>query len=218
MKKILYPHPVIAKEGWLFIGFSILLILLAIFLHSLILVIIFSILTAFIVQFFRDPPRGCIAESGDVVSPADGRIVEISECTDPYRQVPAKKISIFMNVFNVHSQRIPIDGEVIDITYTPGKFINASLNKSSEQNERNAIIIKSNQGQEITVVQVAGLIAKRILCYIYKKEQVKIGQRFGFIRFGSRVDLYLPLDTKILVTIGDKVYATHSILANCENL
>jgi len=147
------------------------------------------------------------------VSPADGRIVAVENTHDPYLNRDAIKISVFMNIFNVHSNRSPVDGEVHNKWYFPGKFINASLPKASLENERNALWIKTNNDLDITCVQIAGLIAKRIVCHTKIGEHLTRGQRFGFIRFGSRVDVYLPLNTKIRVNIGDKVQATLSILA-----
>lgn len=216
MKKIAYPHPIFAKEGWPFIGICILFTFFSVLLHSMLLFGLFLLITVFVMQFFRDPKRSTTAKANDLVAPADGRVVVIEECLDPYRNVQAKKVSIFMNVFNVHSQRMPIDGEVIDIVYNPGKFLNANLDKSSTENERNAVIMKLKDGTEITVVQVAGLIARRILCYIQKQDKVKLGQRYGFIRFGSRVDLYLPLNVNIKVGLGETVSATKTIIASFE--
>jgi phosphatidylserine decarboxylase len=148
-----------------------------------------------------------------VLSPADGRIVAIEHAFDSYAQRDALKISVFMNVFNVHSNRAPVDGQLRSVQYFPGRFFNADLDKASEQNERNALVIDS-AGRLVTVVQVAGLIARRILCYVKAGESVQRGQRFGFIRFGSRVDVYLPLGSRSRVSIGDKVYASSTVLAD----
>ncbi|MEE9223114.1 MAG: phosphatidylserine decarboxylase, partial [Nitrosomonadaceae bacterium] len=167
----------------------------------------------FILQFFRDPPRVVPQKTNAVLSPADGRIVAVESVQDPYLKRDAIKVSVFMNVFNVHSNRSPVDGKVRNKWYFPGKFINATLPKASLENERNALWIKTDDGLDITCVQVAGLIAKRILCHVKTGDYLARGQRFGFIRFGSRVDVYLPLNTEIKVNIGDKVYATLTILA-----
>jgi phosphatidylserine decarboxylase len=214
MRKVPYSNPLIAKEGWPFIGLCFIFLVFSMLLHFYLFFILFLVVIIFVTQFFRDPKRSTAATENDLVSPADGRVVAIEECNDPYRNQPAKKISIFMNVFNVHSQRIPADGEVVSITYNPGKFLNASLDKSSVENERNAVVLKLSTGHEITVVQVAGLIARRILCYISLKQKVKLGQRYGFIRFGSRVDLYIPLNSIVKVGLGETVSATTTILAN----
>ena len=171
------------------------------------------IVALFVLQFFRDPPRAIPQDAGAVLSPADGRIVAVERVNDPYVQREAIKVSVFMNVFNVHSNRSPVDGTVQQIWYFPGKFVNADLDKASTENERNAMWLKTANGTDITSVQVAGLIARRILCYVKTGDVLTRGQRYGFIRFGSRVDVYLPLDASVKVGIGDKVSATTTILA-----
>ncbi len=208
-----YPHPIIAREGWPFIAGSIILASLVTIFGGGLWAIPFWIIAIFVLQFFRDPPRNIPEGSNNVLSPADGRIVAVEKVEDPYLKRDAIKVSVFMNVFNVHSNRSPIEGEVRDKWYFPGKFINADLPKASLENERNALWIKTDDGVDVTCVQVAGLIAKRILCHVNPGEHLTRGQRFGFIRFGSRVDVYLPLTTKINVSIGDKVFATSTILA-----
>jgi phosphatidylserine decarboxylase len=152
-----------------------------------------------------------------VLSPADGRIVVVAKANDPYTGREALKISVFMNVFNVHSNRSSVNGLVKEIQYFPGKFVNADLDKASTENERNAVVIDAN-GQIVTLVQVAGLIARRILCYIHVGDRLKAGERYGFIRFGSRVDVYLPLTAEPLVSVGDKVFATNTALARLPGL
>jgi phosphatidylserine decarboxylase len=168
---------------------------------------------AFIVQFFRDPPRPIPADEHAVLSPADGRVVKVDRARDPYAERDAQLVSVFMNVFNVHSNRSPADGVVRERWYFGGAFVNAALDKASLQNERNALWIERGDGSAVTCVQVAGLIARRILCYVEPGARLARGQRFGFIRFGSRVDLYLPPDAEAKVAIGDKVYAAQSVLA-----
>lgn len=212
-----YPHPLIAREGWPFIAGSMILALLVTIFVSGAWSIPFWVIAIFVLQFFRDPPRDIPKGSQNILSPADGRIVAVEKVEDPYLKREAIKISVFMNVFNVHSNRSPVDGEVRDKWYFPGKFINADLPKASLENERNALWIKTNDGADVTCVQVAGLIAKRILCHVNPGEHLTPGQRFGFIRFGSRVDVYLPLTTKVNVSIGDKVFATTTILAELRN-
>lgn len=209
-------YPIIAKEGWLFILILSFISLLTIFfLKWWFLGFIFVLLTLFVVQFFRDPYKDIPnCNQTDILSPADGKIVAIEKALDPYRNnKESLKISIFMNVFNVHSNKIPIDGIVTKINYHSGKFVNASLDKASLENERNVVLISTLFGKDITLVQVAGLIARRILCYIKEKDTVEKGQRYGFIRFGSRVDLYLPLEFSPNVSIGDKVFGVESIIA-----
>jgi phosphatidylserine decarboxylase len=208
-----YPHPIIAREGWPFLA---IVALLALGLQSFdltFLSVLAWIAFVFVLQFFRDPPRYIPAQKNAVVSPADGRIVAVERVDDPYAQREALKISVFMNVFNVHSNRIPIGGQVTSVAYFPGMFVNADLDKASTQNERNAIVIHTESGATVTAVQVAGLIARRILCYVKPTESVEKGQRYGFIRFGSRVDVYLPTDSVPKVAIGDKVSASSTVLA-----
>ncbi len=208
-----YPHPIIAREGWPFIGISLL---------AAIGVSVFAgagwaaplwLIFIFCVQFFRDPARPIPGDAKSVLSPADGRIVAIEPVRDPWLNRDALKVSVFMNVFNVHSNRSPVDGIVKQRWYHPGKFINADLDKASTENERNALWLHTSTGQDVTCVQVAGLIARRILCYVEADTPLARGQRYGFIRFGSRVDLYLPPGTQVKVVIGDKVRASSTILA-----
>jgi phosphatidylserine decarboxylase len=208
-----YPHPLIAREGWTFVAVSV---------AGAIAVTVFAgwnwsvgfwLIALFVLQFFRDPPRAVPADPTAVLSPADGRVVAV-ECTeDPYLKREALKFSVFMNVFNAHSNRSPVDGEVREAWYYAGKFINAELSKASLENERSALWIKMANGADVTCVQVAGLIARRILCYVKAGDRLTRGQRFGFIRFGSRVDLYLPLTAVPKASVGDRVYATATILA-----
>jgi len=208
-----YPHPIIAREGWLHIVIAFSAALGSTFLVGWLWAIPFWVIAFFVLQFFRDPPREIPLDPNAILAPADGKIVAVEKTHDPYLEREAVKISVFMNVFNVHSNRSPVDGEVRDKWYFPGKFINADLPKASLENERNALWIRAVNGADVTCVQVAGLIAKRILCHVSPGDHLTRGQRFGFIRFGSRVDVYLPLDTKINVNIGDKVSATLTILA-----
>lgn len=207
-----YPHPLLAREGWPFIIGS----------GAVAAVVTYAcgwgwaapvwIFFVFCVQFFRDPPREIPQGEKLVLSPADGRVVAIEPVRDPWLERDTLKVSVFMNVFNVHSNRSPVDGEVKQVWYHPGKFINADLAKASTENERNALHIRSGE-HDITCVQVAGLIARRILCYVEAGAQLTRGQRYGFIRFGSRVDVYLPTGSRVKVTIGDKVSATTTVLA-----
>jgi phosphatidylserine decarboxylase len=208
-----YPHPIIAREGWPFLIGSIAIALLLSALAGGIIELLSWIVVLFVLQFFRDPAREIPQDAGAVLSPADGRIVAVERVNDPYVQREAIKVSVFMNVFNVHSNRSPVDGTVQQVWYFPGKFVNADLDKASTENERNAVWLKTANGTDITSVQVAGLIARRILCYVKAGDVLARGQRYGFIRFGSRVDVYLPLDANVKVSIGDKVSATTTILA-----
>ncbi len=208
-----WPHPIIAREGWPFLALAAIV--------SAVIAYFFCwwsapfwLATIFILQFFRDPPREIPQGAGLVLCPADGRVIVVGEAPDPYRgDVKSVKISIFMNVFNVHSQRSPVDAVVKDVRYSKGLFVNASFDKASSDNERNALILGMDDGTEISCVQVAGLIARRILCYVKTGERLTRGQRYGFIRFGSRVDVYLPMGSTPRVAIGDKIKASSTVLA-----
>jgi len=207
-----YPHPIIAREGWPFLAIGVVVSAVATWFicwWSLPL----WLATLFVLQFFRDPARDVPDEPSAVVSPADGRIVFVGRAQDPYLKRDALKISVFMNVFNVHSNRSPVDGTVKEKWYFPGAFVNAALDKASLENERSALWLRTRDGQDVTSVQVAGLIARRILCYVDAGAELVRGQRYGFIRFGSRVDVYLPTDAKPKAAIGDKVYAAETVLA-----
>jgi len=208
-----YPHPIIAREGWPFLAGSLVLALL-VALWSPVISLPFWVVALFVLQFFRDPPRLAPDSATAVLSPADGRIVAVEQVRDAYADRDALKISVFMNVFNVHANRSPIDGTVERVRYFPGRFFNASLDKASLENERNAMVLRTSSGRIVTAVQVAGLVAKRILCYAKPGDALARGQRYGFIRFGSRVDVYLPLDARPRVALGDKVRATSTVLAD----
>jgi len=169
--------------------------------------------TFFIAYFFRDPDRVVPVSDGALVSPADGRVVIAGKVDHtPFYDGPCQKVSIFMSVFNVHVNRIPHDGLVEKIAYHPGKFVNASFDKASEDNERNAVYMITDQGHRFCVVQIAGLIARRIICHIQAGETVQRGRRFGLICFGSRLDVYLPIEATLNVTVGDRVKAGTSIV------
>ena len=208
----LYPHPIIAREGWPIIGGGLALSLLVSMCCGW-WSLPFWVFTVFALQFFRDPAREIPQNPEAVLSPVDGRIVVVERARDPYRDVDALKISIFMNVFNVHSQKSPADCTVTKVVYNKGKFVNADLDKASTENERNAVLATTASGREITFVQVAGLVARRILCYTQAGEKLSRGERYGFIRFGSRVDMYLPVDAQAQVAIGDKVTGVSTVLA-----
>jgi phosphatidylserine decarboxylase len=211
-----YPHPLLAREGWPFILISVLLALGAHALWGGWAALPLYVVAVFVIQFFRDPPRAVPADAHAVLSPADGRIVKIEKAHDPYANREALLISVFMNVFNVHSNRSGVDGQVRTVQYFPGQFVNADLDKASTENERNAVVIDATTGgaaHTVTLVQVAGLIARRILCYVRPGDVLHKGQRYGFIRFGSRVDVYLPLTAQPRVVPGEKVSATTTVLA-----
>jgi len=208
-----YPHPLIAREGWPFLGIALAASILVAWLAGWWWSLPLWLAALFVLQFFRDPPREVPDDPRAVVSPADGRIVAVEKARDPWLERDALKISVFMNVFNVHSNRAPVDGTVKQVWYHAGRFLNAALDKASLDNERNALWLRTRAGTDVTCVQVAGLIARRILCYVSAGAELARGERFGFIRFGSRVDVYLPLDAQPVAAIGDKVYAAESVLA-----
>ena len=207
-----YPHPIIAKEGWFYLALAVVVAAVASFFigwWSLPL----WLAALFVLQFFRDPPREIPQGEGLVLCPADGRVIVVGNARDPWRNADAVKVSVFMNVFNVHSNRSPVDAAVQSVSYSAGLFVNASFDKASAENERNALVLRLDDGTEITCVQVAGLIARRILCYAKAGDRLARGQRYGFIRFGSRVDVYLPPGSRPRVAIGDKVKASSTVLA-----
>jgi len=208
-----YPHPIIAREGWPFLGLAVAVAGVLTWLGWGIAAFLAWAVAAFILQFFRDPARTIPQGANAVLSPADGRIVLVEVTRDPYLERDALKISVFMNVFNVHSNRSPVDGTVANRWYHAGSFLNAALTKASLENERNALHLRTATGQDVTCVQIAGLIARRILCYVDAGATLARGQRYGFIRFGSRVDVYLDPAARPRVAVGDVVSATETVLA-----
>jgi phosphatidylserine decarboxylase len=208
-----YPHPIIAREGWPFLAAAAAVAILLAVAGWWLPAAIALIAVAFIVQFFRDPPRAVPTQRGAVLSPADGRVVKVERARDPFLERDALKISVFMNVFNVHSNRSPVDGKVVAAWYHKGSFLNAALDKASLENERNALHLRTAAGDDVTCVQIAGLIARRILCYVKPGDDLARGQRYGFIRFGSRVDVYLAPTARPRVAVGDTVFATETVLA-----
>ncbi|MHB1646125.1 MAG: phosphatidylserine decarboxylase family protein [bacterium] len=186
----------------------------------IVLSVIFFILFLFSIYFFRDPERKVSADKNEIISPADGKIIYIGRVYDDrYLNQDVLKISIFMSLFNVHVNRIPISGKVLEIKYNNGKFFSANLNKASLENEYNAVILEPDyintddlNKKNIAFVQIAGFVARRIVCKINKGEKVIAGNRFGLIKYGSRMDLYLPLDFTTYVRINDKVYAGKTII------
>ena len=199
--------PKIHKEGYKFLAISI-IFTLAVLLFSNFFGIIFIVITIWVYYFFRDPDRISINDDNYLVSPADGLITQISEEVGPadlnLEKNTYTRISIFMNVFNCHVNRTPVSGKIQEIFYKPGKFLNASLDKASEENERNYYKLTTTKGEEIIIVQIAGLIARRIVCEVNKDQSLKQGERIGMIRFGSRVDLYFK--NKLYLQNLDKMY------------
>jgi phosphatidylserine decarboxylase len=211
-----YPHPIIAREGWPFLGVAVAVSIGILFFLGWAWSLPFWLISLFMLQFFRDPAREAPEDPQAVLAPADGRIVAVGKERDPYLERDALKISVFMNVFNVHSNRSPVDGTVKQRWYHAGSFLNAALDKASLENERNALWLRTRAGEDVTCVQVAGLVARRILCYVGEGAVLARGQRYGFIRFGSRVDVYLPANAEPRAALGDRVYATESILARLK--
>ncbi len=207
--------PKIHKEGYKFLAISI-FITFFVWLFSKTLGLIFVLITVWVYYFFRDPDRVIINNDKYLVSPADGQIIKIINTSGPIElgleNKSFTKISIFMNVFDCHVNRIPISGNIQEIFYKPGKFFNASLDKASEENERNYFKIKTKNGDEVVMVQIAGLVARRIITEVSKNQDLNQGDRVGMIRFGSRVDLYFN-NRKPLIKVGQNVYAGESILA-----
>lgn len=175
--------------------------------------LLFLVLLWFSCHFFRDPERVTPQDAGLCVSPADGRVIRIEPAEDPITGERRTRISVFMNVFSVHVNRMPITGKIEAIRYFPGKYFNAAWDKASTDNERCAYLVRGEDGAALTMVQIAGLIARRIVCRVDEGDELARGERFGMIRFGSRVDLYVPSEYTVTTTIGEKVYAAESVLA-----
>jgi phosphatidylserine decarboxylase len=208
----------IAPEGWPFILVSLVLTVILWFVDLRIgfypLFYPALSLTFFVIWFFRDPERDIPVSDGAIVSPADGKVIIVEEVDeDRFLKQRALKISIFMNVFNVHVNRFPATGRIVDIFYNPGKFFNASFDKASLLNEQNALLIEAENGKRYVANQIAGLIARRIVCRVKPGDKLTRGERFGLIRFGSRLDVFLPVDVAVKVKVGEKVSAGSSILA-----
>ena len=219
MKKIHKKRYIIHPEGWKFAGILFVSSIILFYLSASILIAIIGFfLTFFVLWFFRDPKRNTPQDENLIISSADGKVCLIDEAYPP-EELPIesqkmKRICVFMNVFNVHVNRSPVHGNVDHIVYKEGKFLNASLDKASDKNERSSLVLSTQNGTKIIVVQIAGLIARRILSFISPNMLLNQGERFGLIRFGSRVDIYLPLDAVEKCKVGDKVVAGESILAS----
>ena len=213
MINILFPK--LHREGYRFLAIAGVLTFILLLLSNFLGIISF-IITVWIYYFFRDPERVPISNENYLVSPADGTITQITETNGPkdlgLENKKYTKISIFMNVFDCHVNRVPCSGKITKIYYKPGKYINASLDKSSEENERNYIKMKNQKGEELILTQIAGLIARRIVCEVKENEEIKQGSKFGIIRFGSRVDLYFE-NYKVLVNVNQKTISGETLLA-----
>jgi len=212
LKKI---FPKIHSEGYKFLAIAIFITIVLYFISTFLGLIGF-VLSVWVYYFFRDPERISINNDNYLTSPADGEVLMVHEVDGPkelgLESKKFTKISIFMNVFDCHVNRTPCEGKITEILYKPGKFLNASLDKASEDNERNYYKIINNQGEDIVVVQIAGLIARRIVCESNKDQQLQQGERIGMIRFGSRADVYFE-NYETLVKVGQKTIAGETLLA-----
>lgn len=204
----------IAREGFPFAGIGLMMTLLFLFLGLVSLMIVAGAITLFVLYFFRDPERKADVQEKAVLTPADGRVLGAWTLGSVDNPLGAKavKVSVFMSLFNVHVNRIPARGRITRILYRPGAFFAANLDKASEKNEQNAVTLDTREGEQIVFVQIAGLIARRIACWVREGDEVQAGQRFGLIRFGSRVDVYLPEGSRVAVQPGHKVKAGETIL------
>ncbi len=214
---MLKPQIPVAKEGYPFIIYAAFITLIFTLLGQLVLTGIAFICTTFILCFFRDPERFIPQNENAVVSPADGKVILIENVTDDrFTGGEALKVSIFMNVFNVHVNRVPFSGTVEKIIYTPGKFYSADSEKAELKNEYCATVLTTDNGKKLAYVQIAGLIARRIICWHEPGDKAVKGRRFGLIRFGSRVDLFLPPETSLIVEQGQKVSAGETTIGYLE--
>lgn len=209
-------HPILAREGWPHLVIAGLCGIVATWLFGYGSILVW-LLVLLVFNFFRDPKRRISDRPGAVVSPASGRIIAIGETDNPYLEgVKSLKVSIFMDIFSVHSNLIPVGGAIKRCWYRPGKFFNAALDKASVDNECNAIWIKTDAGEDVVSVQIAGFIARRILSYVQPGDTVQTGQRYGFIRFGSRVDLYLPAAARLTIKLGQRVDSGNDVIGFCQ--
>ena len=203
----------VAKEGMAFILPLAAITLVLWSLRFTVLSGFFSLLALFVIYFFRDPDRSIPPGEKAILSPADGKVIRVEACVEErFLKGPAIKISVFMSLFSVHVNRIPLTGYIADSSYFAGKFFSANLDKASAANEQNALLIETSEGVRILVVQIAGLIARRIVCWVGKGDRVSRGQRFGLIRFGSRLDIYLPQNARVRAQVGQKAYGGRTIM------
>lgn len=210
---MLKPSIGLSLEGLPFIFFTAMATLTFALLDCWFMATVLLVALFFVLNFFRDPERVVPQEPGVAVSPADGKVIKVETMRDPMTGEDRTAVCVFMNLFNVHVNRMPVAGRIARISYFGGKFLNASFDKASTDNERNSLLIEDGDGRSWTMVQIAGLIARRIICWGEEGDSLGRGQRFGLIKFGSRVDLYLPAEYEPTVRIGDKVFAGQSILA-----
>lgn len=207
------PRVPIAKEGYPFIAFAALLTLVLAILGYVAPCFLALMVTAFVMNFFRDPERFADDDPTSLIAPADGKVIIIDQVFDDrFLNEKALKVSIFMNIFNVHVNRVPFPGRVEEVIYKAGAFHSADTQRSSLENEYCGLVMTAEGGRRLAVVQIAGLIARRIVCWAGPGDIIAKGERFGLIRFGSRVDLYLPPETKLVIAIGQKVRAGETVL------
>jgi len=203
----------VAKEGMIFIlPLGVLSLILWIF-RLPVLAGLCTFFTLFVIYFFRDPERSVPPGDKALLSPADGKVVQVEPCVEErFLQGAAIKISVFMSLFNVHVNRNPLSGRIVDSAYFPGTFLRADLDRASDANEQNALLVETAEGARLLVVQIAGVIARRIVCWVKKGDSVVRGQRFGLIRFGSRLDIYLPQNIQLQVRLGQRAVGGQTIL------
>jgi len=204
----------VARDGFIFILLGLIITVILYYVGLVLAAILMVIVTLFIVYFFRDPERTYDAPENAVLSPADGKILavrKLGEGDSPLGK-NTTKISIFMSIFDVHVNRVPAKGRISEIVYNNGKFFSANMDKASEHNENNRITLETDKGHRIIFIQIAGLIARRIVCWINEMDYVKSGQRFGLIRFGSRLDIYIPSEGRIVIKVRDRVKAGETII------
>lgn len=206
----------VSKEGWSIIGFTFFATLIFALLDWDFLAFIFLILSFFVLLFFRDPERIVSSKEGHALSPADGKVVYAGRSLDPLKKKECLKVSVFMNIFNVHVNRSPVQGKIKKISYQTGSFLSATKHRASKDNEQNLLEIEDNHGQSWYLIQIAGMLARRIVCWVEENDQVQRGEKLGIIKFGSRVDLYLPASYYLTIERGDKVLAGLSILAKSK--
>jgi len=206
--------PIVMREGWPFVGSALGLAVFSGALGWRGFSLAAWLTTAFCLWFFRNPPRAIPQKEGAIISPADGKVLRVEAVDDPrWIRGPATKVSVFLNIFDVHVNRTPIGGKVVEVEYRPGKFFVASLDKASQENERNAICIEDIRGRRVAFLQIAGLVARRIVSYLHSGDEVDRGQIMGLIRFGSRVEIFFPRDARVVVRSGDRVRGGSTVVA-----